>query len=404
MAKYVFINFPTYGQMNPTLAIVRELVARGEDVVYFAAEPFRSAIEAAGATFQSYEISHFQWQRTQSSSAVEDDRRLALLPIRMIQLSRDMVPLLMERVQAEHPDCLVYSGLFLWARMASHALGIPGVALWPTYAPGFQPEKPSHERLSSLLSLPAMQWLPDELIYLRDAYHLPSARLASLIRGDEDLTLVFLPCAFQPDGDQYDERFLFVGPSFLASRDSGHQFSLERLVSSPRLYISLGTLYNNQAQFYNTCFRAFGHSEWQVILSIGTKFDVSTLQAVPENFVVAAQVPQLEVLPQTDIFLSHGGMNSTMESLYFCVPLIIIPHTREQKKTAQRVVDLGLGVALDETMVSADALREAVAQIALDPLYKERVRTMQQLVREAGGYQRATDALQAYVQNKSVAG
>ena len=42
MAKYAFLNFPTSGQVNPTLAIVQELVARGEEVVYFNFEKFRN--------------------------------------------------------------------------------------------------------------------------------------------------------------------------------------------------------------------------------------------------------------------------------------------------------------------------------------------------------------------------
>ena len=46
MAKYVFFNFPAYGHVNPTLAIVEELIARGEEVVYYLPERFRQMIEA----------------------------------------------------------------------------------------------------------------------------------------------------------------------------------------------------------------------------------------------------------------------------------------------------------------------------------------------------------------------
>jgi len=392
----VFCNFPNHGQVNPTLAIIRELVERGEEVTYFNSEALRTVVEKTGAKFQAFEAPLFQHQRSRDNSAVRDNQRLALLPFRLLQTSRQMVPLLLERVKAEYPDCLVYSGLFLWARIIAHALDIPGVALWPTYIPDARSGTIMHERAAPAAA--SLKRIGDELSYLRETYHIPFPDLASLVRGEEGLTIVFLPRAFQPGGDTFDERYLFVGPSFHPNRDEGHSFPHEHLGPPPLLYISLGTMYNNQVEFYNTCFKAFNNTGWHVILSLGDKLDSDSLQSIPENFVTASYVPQLEVLPQTDVFLSHGGMNSTMESLYFGVPMVIIPHTNEQKMTAKRVEELGLGIALDESAaVTAEVLREAVAQVTLDLHYKERVEAMQHLVCEAGGYNRATDGLQNYV-------
>jgi UDP:flavonoid glycosyltransferase YjiC (YdhE family) len=51
MSKIVFVEMPAYGHVNPTLPVVRELVRRGEQVVYYDSEEFRPQIEQAGATF-----------------------------------------------------------------------------------------------------------------------------------------------------------------------------------------------------------------------------------------------------------------------------------------------------------------------------------------------------------------
>src|SRR5262249_55530907 len=156
----------------------------------------------------------------------DDNQRLAMLPISMIKMSTEVVPPLLERVQDEQPNCLVYDGMFLWARIIAHALGIPGVALRPTYAPNAQfraavsPGRPltfSDNTLGSPL---------DSFAQLREMYQLPFPDLASLIRGREGLNLVFLPRAFQPGGESFDEHFLFVGPSFHLERDKGHNFPL----------------------------------------------------------------------------------------------------------------------------------------------------------------------------------
>jgi MGT family glycosyltransferase len=399
MAEYAFFNFPSYGQVNPSLAIVQELVARGEKVVYFNFEKFRASIEAVGAKLNPYDAQLFRNERLRRTDSVDDNQRLAMFPIRMIQASKQMVPQLLKRVQSERPDCLVYSDLFLWARMIAHALGIPGAALRPTFAPNPRLRKLMLEEAATPVLQDNTQpdWLKDEMARLRSVYNLPFSDIASLIRGNEDLVIVFLPRAFQPDGDTFDERFLFVGPSFHPERDKGQRFPFEKLTCRPRLYISLGTIYNNRAEFYQTCFHAFGCADWQVILSTGSKIDPAALGPVPGNFITAPHVPQLEILPQTDIFISHGGMNSTMESLYFGVPLIVIPHTNEQKLTAQLVQELELGIALDETAATSDGLQEAALRVAHDPSFKKHVRTIQQHVRNAGGFHKAADALQDYV-------
>ena len=49
MSKIVFFCIPAYGHTNPTLGVVRELVARGHEVRYYSYEPMRPLIESAGA-------------------------------------------------------------------------------------------------------------------------------------------------------------------------------------------------------------------------------------------------------------------------------------------------------------------------------------------------------------------
>ena len=253
MAKYVFFSFPAYGHVNPTLAIVQELIARGEEVVYYLTGQFRQPIEATGATFRTYQFGPYIQEHPPVVDPADGDRRIAMLLVYMLQKSPQVIPQLLESVRAE------------------------------------------------------------------------------------------------------------------------------------------------QADFYNMCFSAFGNTEWQVVLSLGKQVDRAALHEVPANFLAAAHVPQLEVLARTDIFVSHGGMNSVMESLYYGVPLVVIPQIMEQEATAKRVQELGLGIALDRTTVTADVLREAVAQVAYDPAFLLRVQTMQQEIREAGGYIRATDAIMQFV-------
>lgn len=44
MARVLFINAGSEGHINPTLQVVDELISRGEEVVYFSIEAFRSGL------------------------------------------------------------------------------------------------------------------------------------------------------------------------------------------------------------------------------------------------------------------------------------------------------------------------------------------------------------------------
>ena len=114
-------------------------------------------------------------------------------------------------------------------------------------------------------------------------------------------------------------------------------------------YISLGTLFNEHPEFYRHCFAAFANSMYQVVLSVGHKTPLSSLGDIPPKFIVQNYVPQLEILQRANVFISHGGMNSVSEALYYGVPLLVIPQSADQPWVAKRVAQLGAGKLLPRT-------------------------------------------------------
>src|ERR1019366_8543763 len=68
----------------------------------------------------------------------------------------------------------------------------------------------------------------------------------------------------------------------------------------------------------------FGGAEYRVMMATG-KVDRAALGAAPENFELREFVPQLQVLSQASLFVTHGGMNSVSEALWHEVPLLVFP-------------------------------------------------------------------------------
>ena len=61
-------------------------------------------------------------------------------------------------------------------------------------------------------------------------------------------------------------------------------------------------------------------------MSIGKNINIKDLGDIPVNFNIYNHVPQLQVLKETDIFITHGGLNSINEGIILQnLPFIIIP-------------------------------------------------------------------------------
>ena len=191
---------------------------------------------------------------------------------------------------------------------------------------------------------------------------------------------------------------MFIGPSVMPRNDQG-DFPLEQLDGKPVLLISLGTTpLNQRPDFYKACFEAFRDTRWQVVMACGKGLEPSALGPVPSNILVRQRVPQLDVLQRARVFITHGGMNSTMESLWHGVPLAVFPQFGDQPLNASRVTELGMGITLTaQNAVDPKVLRDTVDRLDTDPRYRTRLSEFQRELREAGGHRRAADVLQRYV-------
>src|SRR5438093_10158656 len=96
MATYAVFCTPGYGHVNPTLALAQELVARGEQVIYYLTEEFRPAVEATGATFRPYSR-EMLWDSSPNIAAQKADMSFIFgrMMKALIQASNRMLPLLL---------------------------------------------------------------------------------------------------------------------------------------------------------------------------------------------------------------------------------------------------------------------------------------------------------------------
>ena len=394
MSKIAIINIGAHGHINPTLAMTAELLRQGHNVVYYTCESFKDIITATGATFRAYDSNFSQNIPAPTSNGFDTSR----FPIWVLTEARDALPNLITMLENDRPDVICFDAMALAGRLAAMKLGIRAVRLCPSYAAN---EHWSLMRSSPDIKPPTEDLKSEAAVLLREIgtrYGLALTDFPTLFMTPAELNLVFTPRMFQPMGDTFDDRFAFVGPQ-IAPRATKTPFAMPA-DDKPLLFISLGTVFNQWPEFFTMCFEAFADSGMTVIMAIGQKTDPKSLDKIPANFHLYPQVPQLEVLARTDVFVSHGGMNSTMEAMSYGVPVAVIPQMAEQAATARRVHELRCGIHLPRQAASADSLRNALKELRSENSYRAKAREIGNAAREAGGYKTAADAISRFLAAK----
>jgi MGT family glycosyltransferase len=389
MAKVLVLNFATPGHVDPVMPIVSELCSYGAEMVCALPESRRASVEAAGATLAPVPAPDGP------EAGPHDDHALALLPYELAQNAALIVPQLLDVIETHRPDCIFYNSLYLPGALAAGFSKIRAAAWRPFHAPlaprVVGPPYPTDELAARGA---AAQGALDELCrWTRE----PPLSLQAAVATVEPLTLVLLPRELQHDAAAFDDRYLFVGPCLPAARPPKNLFSGQTPSLTRNLYISLGRRHRDDPEFSSMCLDAFQSGDWNTVLALGAHGNLTALHAHTEQFQITKDILQLSALAEADIFITHGGLNSTMEALFYGVPLVVIPGTREQHLTGRRVRDLGLGVMLEREDLTAEALRLATRHVVQDPVIRDQVRHMRQVIRETGGTQRAAEALLDYL-------
>ncbi len=404
MSKVLFFNIPAHGHTYPSLPLVTELIRRGEQVVYYSSPAFQHAIEQTGAMFRN-SVTPLLNDETQIN---ENMIKVAYM---LLQATRDAIASLLSQAREDKPDYIIHDGLCAWGKYIAQIIGIPAICSMTTFAiPPFTAKNlvqifkiPGNIRLFSSTPIVSAviegreQFMPFRNLsnQLRKKYGIPRPQMGDMFANRAMMNIVYTTKQFQPFAEMFDDTFKFVGPSIVARSDTS-SFPFEALGETPVIYISLGTVFNDKAEFYRSCLEAFADIDRSVVLSVGKRTNIAALGNTPRNVIVKGFVPQLELLQRTALFVTHGGMNSVSEALYYGVPLVVIPQSADQNLVGQRIEQLGAGKKMPMTRVNAQALRHIAEEILSQPAYQQASAQLGRSFGQPDGYIHAADEIQAF--------
>ncbi|AXE23629.1 glycosyl transferase [Streptomyces globosus] len=392
-AHIAMFSIAAHGHVNPSIEVIRELVARGHRVSYAVPASFADKVAETGAT-------PVVW----TSTLPTDDEPEAW----GTELIDNIEPFLDDAIQAlpqlaaafegDEPDLVLHDITAYPAPVLAHRWGVPAVSLSPNLVAweGYEEEvaapmtaglrasergRAYYARFTAWLAENGIDEHPDRFV------------------GRPRRSIVLIPRALQPHADRVDPVVhTFVGACQGDRTDQGTWQRPEAAAGKKVLLVSLGSTFTRQPGFYRACMEAFGDlPDWHVVLQIGRFTDPADLGDIPANVEIHRWVPQLDILRQADAFITHAGAGGSQEGLATATPMVAVPQAVDQFGNADMLQSLG--VARHVPMDDADAatLREAVLALVADPQVAARAEAVRAEMAAEGGTRHAADLIETIV-------
>ncbi|MFZ5351506.1 MAG: nucleotide disphospho-sugar-binding domain-containing protein [Bacillota bacterium] len=411
MSTVVFFGYPYPGHIYPTLGLVKELVSRGENIIYYAKSQYKHVIEEAGATFRNYKAgfhydsSHSSEDEKNRESNFHDNYITGKEKLKKLnEISNKVIAFHENEITAIKPNYIIHDTLCIWGEVIASKLGIPNIS---SHVDFIYTQEFRDNDIKCLLKHELN--ITDEKKLLK--YHTKFSKffdskldLFSKAKSSDDyglklfyskyLNITYIPKEFQQNAEILDDKlYKFIGYKEYCRKDLT-RFPFRKLGEKPAIYITMGSTGLKECiKFYNLCFEAFKDIGVTVIIAACNKSVYYELikNETPHNFIIKNYVPQLEILKHSGLFISHGGLTSVREALPYKVPLVIIPKHFDQVTVAQQVESFGVGIYVKNESLSVAQLKEIYEKTYCNESIMNNSKRLYALFCEAGGAEKGAE-------------
>lgn len=419
MTHFGIICPPYVGHLNPLSVLGRELKSRGHRVTFLQIPDLEEKVVSEGLNFSPIGTATYQ-----PGTMAETFKELAQLSeIEALQYSVNFCREMAEIICRDGPgaiatlgiEALIVDQLEIVGETVAEGLGLPCICVSSGQAihrraevpPFFTPWGYSHQWWARARNQVAYYLLDRScrpILQVINAYrqrwHLPPyphiyashTKLAHLSQQ---------PAAFDFPIPDLPAQFHYVGPL----RDRGSQslsFPFERLTGQPLIYASLGSVQNTKHHLFHAIAAACADLDVQLVITHGGGMDAATVRSLAGNPLVVDYAPQLEVLARADLTITHGGMNTVLDSLSQGVPLVAIPITFEQPGNAARIRWTKTGEVISLRRLQVPILQRTIQRVLTQKTYRQQAQQMQRAIAQSGGVNRAATLIERVVGSELV--
>jgi MGT family glycosyltransferase len=384
------VHFPSGGHILPLLPLVDALGRQGLRTVQWAPQEWEERCLAAGGEFRALpDLSDLAWP----------EPTLPRIAAFLGRLAERLAPWMGEQLADAGADVVVRDSFAQYGRYAALASEVPEFVLPPMMAfhrgvrPGIRDILPFAASL--IRGAPAIRELRRTSRRLAGSYGEELGGPLAVFSGRHGapMFVATVPALQMRPQSLRGEDVSFIGPLRALAPSHGEEPALDGLDEQALLiYVSLGTVFEQQVGFFRLAAHALAGPGRRVILSIG-RLDPATLGPLPDGVSAHAHVDQLAVLRRAQLFLSHCGFNSMQEGLAAGVPMLLYPQMFEQAINADAVVRQGAGLRLRRP--SAESISRAASELLADASYREAAGRLASELRSAPGAAEAIERVLA---------
>src|SRR5258708_7125696 len=360
--KIAFVVPNASGHLNPMITLARRLQSRNHDVVVMSSRGAAPFVRAAGLSFvpcgedelpaERFNELLGQLSKLHGQEAVDFSMRLAAAVTEAMLKS---LPKIITEV-----DGVILDAVLRYIELAPIRLGIPYIHVsnalhfdysghtplcvygWPheTTPAALARNREGVAKFTKILAqanggIRAY----GESLGLKVDWEDPYATVSKLA------WLTQTPREFDFESSHWPPQFHYTGPFHDGNGRTEVEFPWERLTGEPLIFASMGTVQNGLVDVFRTIAAAVArHKSLQLVLSIGDQLQPKEIGPVPSNAIIVKHAPQLELLKQTSVCITHAGLNTVLEALSQGVPQVAIQVTNDQPGEAARIADKKTGV------------------------------------------------------------
>ncbi len=160
-------------------------------------------------------------------------------------------------------------------------------------------------------------------------------------------------------------------------------FKSKTETNHPLIYCSFGSYFssvNEHKYIISFCLyllKAFQNKEVLFVIAVKKEIieSISKYTTIPLNFLFFTRVPQLEVLKEANLFITHGGLGSIKEAILMQVPMLVYPLdlSWDQKGNAQKIEFHQIGISGNFKTDGLKEIEGKILKLLRDSIYKQNI-------------------------------
>ncbi|AFZ15368.1 glycosyltransferase, MGT family [Crinalium epipsammum PCC 9333] len=411
MTHFGIICPPYSGHINPLAALGRELRSRGHKITFLQIPDVESKVRSEGLDF--YPLGMSIYKRGELAKTLQQLTQLS--GIEALNYSVNFCKLITEIICKDAPNAIKFLGIEALlvdqlepvGETVAEFLKIPFICVSsgqvihrrvdvPPFFTGWSYKKTWWARLGNQAFYYILDRSCESILQVINQYRrkwnlsdYPEiyASYSKLAHISQQPAAFDFPCPNLPAHFHYIAPFRNASPRAVS-------FPFERLTGQPLIYASLGSIQNTKDDIFHKIAAACADLDVQLVITHGGGMSAEAVQKLPGSPLVVEYAPQLEVLSKASLTITHGGLNTVLDSLSYGVPLVAIPITFEQPGTGARIRWTKTGEVIPLKKLTIPRLRRAIKKVLTEESYSKNALKIKNAIAQSGGVKRAADIVE----------